>query len=60
VCGGGCKGAQFLLCQDQAQPHSALSAIAMVTAEGKIFKLSFATMLTCRDVIYLEGRRMKS
>jgi hypothetical protein len=56
----GCKGAQFLLCQDQAQPHSALSAIAMDTAEGKIFKLSFATMLTCSDVIYLEGRRMKS
>jgi len=37
-----------------------LKAIAMDTGEGEIFKFSLATMLSCNDVIDLEGRRMKS
>jgi hypothetical protein len=37
-----------------------LEAIAMDTGEGKIFKFSLATMLSCNDVIDLEGCRMKS
>jgi hypothetical protein len=37
-----------------------LEAIAMDTGKSEIFKFSFATMLLCNDVIYLEGRRMKS
>src|ERR1700730_3707949 len=37
-----------------------LEAIAMDTGEGEIFKFSFAAMLSCNDVIDLEGRRMKS
>ncbi len=37
-----------------------LEAIAMDTGEGEIFKFSLATMLSCNDVIDLEGRRMKS
>ena len=36
-----------------------LEAIAMDTGEGEIFKFSLATMLSCNDVIDLEGRRMK-
>jgi hypothetical protein len=37
-----------------------LDAIAMDTGEGEIFKFSLATMLSCNDVIDLEGCRMKS
>jgi hypothetical protein len=37
-----------------------LEAIAMDTGNGEIFKFSLATMLSCNDVIDLEGRRMKS
>jgi hypothetical protein len=37
-----------------------LEAIAMDTGKGEIFKFSLATMLSCNDVIDLEGRRMKS
>jgi hypothetical protein len=37
-----------------------LEAIAMDTGEGEILKFSFATMLSCDDVIDLEGRRMKN
>jgi hypothetical protein len=37
-----------------------LEAIAMDTGEGEVFKFSFATVLSCNDVIDLEGRRMKS
>jgi hypothetical protein len=32
----------------------------MDTGEGEIFEFSLATMLSCNDVIDLEGRRMKS
>jgi len=31
----------------------------MDTGEGEIFKFSFATMLSCNDVIDLEGRRRR-
>jgi hypothetical protein len=37
-----------------------LEAIAMDTGKGEIFKFSLATMLSCNDVIDLEGRRVKS
>jgi hypothetical protein len=36
-----------------------LEAIAMHTSKSKISKFSLATVLSCNDVIYLEGRRMK-
>ena len=32
----------------------------MDTGKGEIFKYSLATMLSCNDVIGLEGRRMKT
>jgi len=36
-----------------------LEAIAMHTSEGEIFKLGFAAVLACNDVIYLERCRVK-
>ena len=37
----------------------ALETIAMHTGKGEIFKFSLANMLSCNDVIYLEGCWMK-
>jgi hypothetical protein len=36
-----------------------LEAVAMHASEGEIFKLGFAAVLACDDVVYLKRRRVK-